>query len=289
MSFIVDITERKRTELALQESEEKYRSLFKYANDSIFIVDPATRRFLDVNENAARRLGYTREELLQLMVDDIAAPTTVDYIEPTLHKLFETGNIIFEHVHQRKDGSPMPVEISSRIIQYGDRQVIQSVVRDLTERKRIEAARQRELRSLEQLSGPPQAGGTGETFDLIPLRQTQPDTFAALVERYGDLMDFALEERGYKIKHNISEGLRAIVEHLGSLRAGPRDVVEIHITALREKSKGVSALKTEAYTEEGRLMVLELMGYLVAYFRNHSLGIEPMSASDSHNESGGAL
>jgi len=133
-----EILERKRAEEALRESEEKYRNLFEYANDSIFIVDPSTRRFLDVNENAARRLGYTQEELLQLSIDDLYGPTAAARNETIIRELQETGSIIFEHLHQRKDGTEMPVEISSQVIEYGARQVIQSFARDITARKRAE-------------------------------------------------------------------------------------------------------------------------------------------------------
>jgi PAS domain S-box-containing protein len=147
----LEITERKRAEEALRGSEEKYRHLFEYANDSIFIVEPATQRILDVNENAARRLGYTREELLQMELKDLYAPDDSIDIEATLRELEKTGSVVFERTHRRKDGTQMPVEISSRIIKYGDQRVIQSFVRDITERKQAEEAlsqRQRELESL---------------------------------------------------------------------------------------------------------------------------------------------
>ncbi|MCK5487549.1 MAG: PAS domain S-box protein, partial [Desulfobacterales bacterium] len=135
-----EIEERKRAEEALRKSEEKYRNLFEHANDSIFIIDPSTRQFLDINENAAKRLGYTREELLQLTVDQIATPVAAQHSDDIIRDLLNVGDVTFEHVHLRKDGTKIPVEISSRVIEYGDRQVFQSIVRDITERKRIEEA-----------------------------------------------------------------------------------------------------------------------------------------------------
>ena len=133
-------TERERAEEALRESEEKYHNLFEYANDSIFISGPETHRFLDVNENAARRLGYTREELLQLTFDDIDTAIAADRNEAILRKLQETDSATFEHAHRRKDGTEMPVEISARVIEYGGQQVFQSFVRDITARKQVEEA-----------------------------------------------------------------------------------------------------------------------------------------------------
>ena len=62
-----------------------------------------------------------------------------------------------------------------------------------------------------------------------------------------------------------------MAEELGLLKAGPRDVVEIHSTALKEKRHKVTPQKAQAYAEEGRLMALQLMGHLVSYYRNYSL------------------
>ncbi len=128
--------EERTAELA--ESSRKYRHLFEHAHDAIFIVDPETRQIMDVNENAVRRLGYTRQELLKLTIDDLAAPESLIDNDHMLEELGESGNVIFEHLHQRKDGSTFPVEISSRIIQVGDQPVIQSFVRDISERKEAE-------------------------------------------------------------------------------------------------------------------------------------------------------
>ena len=133
-----EIGERRRAEEALRESEGKYRSLFEHANDSIFIVDPSTHRFLDANENAAKRLGYIRDELLQLTIDDIDTPMAAQRNDSIIRELLDTGSVTFEHAHLRKDGTKIPVEISSRVIEYGGRQVFESIVRDITERKRAE-------------------------------------------------------------------------------------------------------------------------------------------------------
>jgi PAS domain S-box-containing protein len=136
----IEIDKCRLTEEALRGSEEKYRSLFEHANDSIFIIDPSTHRFLDVNENAAKRLGYVRKELLQLTFDDIDAQMEAQRNDAIMRELLDTGSVTFEHVHLRKDGTKVPVEISSRLMEYGGRQVFQSIARDITERKRTEEA-----------------------------------------------------------------------------------------------------------------------------------------------------
>jgi PAS domain S-box-containing protein len=126
---------RRRVEQDLRDSEKKYRSLFEHANDSIFIIDPSTRRFLDINENAVKRLGYTKKELLQLTIDDIDTPMAAQRNDAIIRELMETGHVTFEHAHSHKEGTEIPIEISAQVIDYEGKRVIQSMVRDITERK----------------------------------------------------------------------------------------------------------------------------------------------------------
>ncbi len=134
----LDITDDKRAGEASLRPETRYRTLFEGANDSIFIVDPENGQFLDVNENAGRRLGYSHEELLDMGVADIVLPEYGGISRRKLHETIRTGSARFDFVHRRKDGSPMPVEISARMIDCGGKKVIESSVRDITARKRAE-------------------------------------------------------------------------------------------------------------------------------------------------------
>ena len=135
-----DVSERMKAEQALLESEKKYRSLFEYANDGIFIIDLSTLRFLDANRIGLKQLGYTREELLQLSVFEISPPEDQSVIEHRSRKLIEEGSLIFSTLYMRKDGLQLPVEVSTQIVEYGGRQVFLSFIRDITERKLGEVA-----------------------------------------------------------------------------------------------------------------------------------------------------
>ncbi len=152
LCIIRDVTRRKQVAEALRKSEEKYRGLFNNANDSIFIIDPASRRFLDVNDNAARRLGYTKKELLNITIDEIYMPMAFVNGNDVTRELQEKKSVTFEHVHRRRDGSEMPVEISSRSIEYNGRQVLQNFVRDITMQKKMEA-KMREATVTDELTG----------------------------------------------------------------------------------------------------------------------------------------
>jgi hypothetical protein len=89
------------------------------------------------------------------------------------------------------------------------------------------------------------------------------------------VIEQAFEQRIYKVDHLVSDALHQLAGRLGALRAGPRDVVELHTTVMRRRLATVTAEQAEAYGEEGRLLVLELMGHLVSYYRGYALGRSP--------------
>jgi len=139
-TIFTDVTERKEVESALRESEARYRNLFEQAHDSVFLVDPRTRRILDVNENACQRLGYTREELLALRIDDVEVPTPDADQDAVIAAVQASGGMVFEQEHRCKDGSIMPVELSARVVELAGRKVFQSNARDITKRREAEEA-----------------------------------------------------------------------------------------------------------------------------------------------------
>lgn len=139
-----------------------------------------------------------------------------------------------------------------------------------------------ELYSLEQLSSNSQTLVTAQTFGVVPLEESEPKTFNELVHRFGDLLELALEEKNYKVEHQVSDSFRALANQLGFLNADPHDVVSVYSQALRQKSKNSTSAKTNAYIEEGRMRVLQVMGYLVSYYRNHRFGSNYTSPTGSH-------
>jgi len=143
-----DITDIVQAKLLLQQSEKNYHNVFEFSHDAIFIIDPETHVFLNVNENATRRLGYSREELLRLTLEDIHGPETARSDVSIIHELEKTGGVIFEHVHRHKDGTEIPVEISAKVITYNGRKAFQSSVRDITERKHAEMLEKQHMRGL---------------------------------------------------------------------------------------------------------------------------------------------
>jgi PAS domain S-box-containing protein len=131
-----DITERK----AITDSLALFRHLVDRVDDAIEVIEPETGRFLDVNTMACQELGYTRQELLALTVPDIDPEASAESMQAFVRELrAAAGSLTFESHHRRKNGSIFPVEISVRIVAV-DRDYIVTVVRNISERKRTEAA-----------------------------------------------------------------------------------------------------------------------------------------------------
>jgi len=140
----------KQAEVALKRSEQKLRNLFDYANDSIVIVDPFTGQFIDCNLNAHRRLGYSRDELLQLTVADIHDDMSPDAIKAIFDKQILGHSLKIETIHKKKDGTYMPVELTTTIIAYGNRKVLQSFIRDISKRRKAEDEKERLIAKLKK-------------------------------------------------------------------------------------------------------------------------------------------
>lgn len=120
-------------------SEEKFRLLFDTIPDAIFIHD-LEGHFLQVNDVACKRLGYSNEELLKMTVKEIDSPKFAEKFEALIKPFLETGKAVLETEHMRRDGVIIPTELSSRVIKYADKPAVLSVARDITERKQAEKA-----------------------------------------------------------------------------------------------------------------------------------------------------
>jgi two-component system, cell cycle sensor histidine kinase and response regulator CckA len=133
-----DITEWKKTEIALRKSEEKFRTLIDQATDSMFLSD-LNGDVVEVNQQACLSLGYTRNELLEKNLIDLDPQfEEAGHANIVWDKLTPGQTETIESVHRRKDGSLFPVEINARQIEMNGEKVILGVVRDITERKQSE-------------------------------------------------------------------------------------------------------------------------------------------------------
>jgi PAS domain S-box-containing protein len=127
-----------------------FEYLIKYANDIILLADE-NLRFVEANDAALRAYGYTRDEMLQLRIPDLIAPQDRANYEAHITTLRESGHFMREALHRRKDGSLLPLEIGVQTIAVEGHQYIQSIARDISERKQAEEALARERNLLRTL------------------------------------------------------------------------------------------------------------------------------------------
>ena len=97
---------------------------------------------------------------------------------------------------------------------------------------------ERELCLIENLGNVPDTSISAAILGSAPLKESQPGSFQELVQSYENLLEQALETRTYRVEYDIPGNLLSLAEQLGFFKAGPRDVVDIHNTAMQRKTKG---------------------------------------------------
>ncbi|HVF98048.1 MAG TPA: PAS domain S-box protein, partial [Flavisolibacter sp.] len=132
----VDITRRKQIEKALQESEDRYHTIFNDASDAIFIND-TNGRFLDVNGQGCELLHYTKEQLLQMRVEELFSNEELVRRPIMRSELMAGQRTAVERMMKTASGGEVPVEITAQKLKDGR---IMAIVRNIAERKQTEEA-----------------------------------------------------------------------------------------------------------------------------------------------------
>lgn len=132
------LIKKRKDDLALKNSEHRYRNLFETANDAIIVIDPESKLILEVNSKACEIYGYTRTEFKSLPYHALLKNKNANRDE-FLWSLKEGDSKIYEASYLTKDGRSIYVHISASIVDYGDKPVILSNHRDISELREAEA------------------------------------------------------------------------------------------------------------------------------------------------------
>jgi PAS domain S-box-containing protein len=165
-----DISVRKRTEKALRASERRYRVLFESAGDGIYVYD-FEGRIKDINQVCCDYLGYDQPTCLTLKLSQIMAPEIARQLPERIEEVRRAGQVVRESVLVRRDGTSLPIESHSRLVDFDGQPAILAVIRDISKRKQAEADKNRMQAQLHQAAKMEAigtlAGGIAHDFNNI--------------------------------------------------------------------------------------------------------------------------
>ncbi|MEO0080774.1 MAG: PAS domain S-box protein [candidate division WOR-3 bacterium] len=274
-----DVTERVRTERLMRESEEKYRRLFAALRDAMYL-ETLDGSILDVNESACRMLGYTREELLRLRVEDIIPAPARAGLELVRDALLQRGEYHGEAVNVRRDGTEVPVDVSCSLVELEGRTLVLALARDATERIRAARALRESEANFRELAANaddailialgPQARHvyvnqraceiTGYTAEELlrmgPAELGHPDERAKLLSRYQRRLAGEPVPPQYETKILRKDGTAADVEITAAKtvwRGQPADLIIVRDISDRKRAEAqLQAMAAELRRERDR-------------------------------------
>ncbi|MCF6147368.1 MAG: PAS domain S-box protein [Candidatus Kuenenia sp.] len=268
-----EIAIRRQNEMQLR----KLSFAVEQSPNSVVITDPKGNVEY-VNPSFYKITGYSYNEVIGKNPRILKSGETSSEEYKQLWETIMSGRKWQGEFHnKRKDGSLLweyaiisPIRNEEGVISH-----FVGVKEDITERKQAEEIRvrqkqEREVSSLNQSSDFLLSDVKNKVRYSQSMSENGVDLFEEFVGIYVNLLDLAIKEQVYKVEHRLSEHLRSFAERLGSAGAGPDDVAQIHSTAMKRKCKDVLSSKLQAYTEEGRFVIIELMGCLVSYYRRKS-------------------
>ena len=149
----VTITERQQAHEALQESEERFRTLFDQAIDGMLLADVETKLFTFANRQIQRMLGYSEDELLRLTVEDLHPAADLPVVLDQFGKLARRAITLAREIPVKcKDGTVFYADISSTAVRLQERDCLLGIFRDVTERRQAEEKLRRTNRALQMVS-----------------------------------------------------------------------------------------------------------------------------------------
>ena len=140
ISVHTDISNRKRAEQAVQESEKKYHAIFEQAADAIVVIDTQSGMLVEFNTKAHENLGYSREEFQKLKISDFEVIESAEEIIEHTMRVTREGSDTFETKHRTKDGRIRDIVVTAKSVSIDGRILCSAIWHDVTEQKKLEEA-----------------------------------------------------------------------------------------------------------------------------------------------------
>ncbi len=284
-----DVRERRAAEDRIRVSEERFRRLTALSTDFFWETDDQLRFSFVSQRDFAESVRKLRDRFLGRRFWEVEGVRPVSFTWQEFQSLTREHRPFRLHTYSATldDGQTRHYTVSGEPIFDPSGHFIgyRGVVADITD---AESARQEALEreqaqvkalreELERLRGGADNWSrlpVGEAlYGTRAISSSAPEEFDKLLVRYRGILDTGLEARVLKIDTGADEKLRVLAEDLGTWHAGARDVIEIHQRAIATATDSLSPLKAKALVEEGRYVVLELMGRLLMFYRRYFTGM----------------
>ena len=220
---VTDITDLKQAQLALQQSEERFHTIFNSVNDLIFVRDFETGALVEVNQRVCEMFGYTRDELLKLDIGDLSEnkpPYTGQNLLSEMQKARSGTPQTFDWRGKTKDGRLFWAEISMRRATFGGRDFLLSTAREISRRKEAEGQLKR-MAQFDLLTGLANRGVfVAEVVRAIERARRGERSFAILyldLDHFKDVNDTLGHPIGDRLLQSVAERLQANVRAIDTL------------------------------------------------------------------------
>jgi hypothetical protein len=127
---------------------------------------------------------------------------------------------------------------------------------------------------------------TSRTYLASDFSDQNPEKFEEFVQTYGKLIDDALDEASHRMIGSYRDSLAAFADSIGMLNLGPRDIIDIHKEVIHRKTRNANRTRMQAYINEGRLLLVQLMGNVLTFYRSFFWGCRVLAAQAARERSG---